>query len=205
MDDFIETPRFPTAISYGSAGGPGFKTFVFNGHSAIETRRLDWNQVKARYTINEAIKDMADFDTVRAYFYNCRGKAVGFRFKDWADFQATDEVLGTGDGVNRVFYLKKLYGAGSVFEYSRRIFKPVSGTVVPKVDGVSVAATIDTTLGTVTYSVPNTPADGTVITATFEFDVPVRFDTDDMATSYEGFELQTWNSIPLVEVPFTDA
>jgi uncharacterized protein (TIGR02217 family) len=200
MQDFLETPRFPTTISIGSAGGPGFKTFVFTGASGVEGATLQWDQARARYQIEQTNLSEADMNTIRNLFYACRGRAVGFRFKDWADYTFTDENIGTGDGVTRVFYLKKAYGS-----YSRRLFKPVSGTVTVKINGTPNAATIDTTLGTVTFTVPDTPPAAAVITASGQFDVPVRFDTDAMEVSFDGYDLRTWKNLGLVEIKFVDA
>jgi uncharacterized protein (TIGR02217 family) len=36
------------------------------------------------------------------------------------------------------------------------------------------------------------------ITADFEFDVPVRFDTDHMAVTIESYRLHAWQQIPIV-------
>ena len=44
------------------------------------------------------------------------------------------------------------------------------------------------------------PAAGVEITADFEFDVPVRFDTDHMAVTIETFRLHRWQQIPIVEL-----
>jgi uncharacterized protein (TIGR02217 family) len=38
------------------------------------------------------------------------------------------------------------------------------------------------------------------VTAGFEFDVPVRFDTDHMAVTIETFRLHRWQQIPIVEL-----
>ena len=44
------------------------------------------------------------------------------------------------------------------------------------------------------------PAEGTGITAGFEFDVPVRFDTDGIKTSVESFQAGTVPHVPVIEV-----
>jgi uncharacterized protein (TIGR02217 family) len=44
------------------------------------------------------------------------------------------------------------------------------------------------------------PALGVEVTSDFEFDVPVRFDTDHMAVTIETYRLQAWQQIPIVEV-----
>jgi uncharacterized protein (TIGR02217 family) len=38
------------------------------------------------------------------------------------------------------------------------------------------------------------------VSAGFEFDVPVRFDTDHMAVTIETYQLQNWQEIPIVEL-----
>jgi hypothetical protein len=59
--------------------------------------------------------------TLIAFFRARRGAARGFRLKDPTDFSsngmvgapgATDQVIGTGDGVNATFALTKTYGLG---------------------------------------------------------------------------------------------
>ena len=52
---------------------------------------------------------------------------------------------------------------------------------------------LDDTTGIIT-TVTNT------LTVDFEFDVPVRFDTDQMDLSVESYGASSWGSIPLIEV-----
>lgn len=199
MDSFIETPRFDDIIAYGSAGGPTFNNFVFEGDSGIEGIVENWQVVKCRYNIEHAIRDKKDFEAVRAFFYNAYGRARGFRFKDHFDYQGVNEPCGgVVNGVNAAFTLMKRYTSGA-FSFDRRIYKPVTGTVTAKVDGSPAALSgIDYTTGTITLSAA--PLVGSVVTASFEFDVPVRFDTDQLSISYEGFELQNSSGITLVEL-----
>jgi uncharacterized protein (TIGR02217 family) len=82
----------------------------------------------------------------------------------------------------------------------RTITKPVAGTVKVYLDGAEQLAgwSVDTTTGLVTFGVP--PALGVEVTADFEFDVPVRFDTDHMAVTIETYRLHSWQQIPIVEL-----
>ena len=57
---------------------------------------------------------------------------------------------------------------------------------------------VDTTTGLVTFGMP--PALGVEVTADFEFDVPVRFDTDHKAVTIETCQLHNWQQIPIVEL-----
>ena len=203
MDSFIETPRLPDTISYGSSGGPSFKTFVFTGDSGRDGLVQGWERVKARYDVQYAIRDIVDLRAVVNMFYNCRGKAVGFRFKDHSDFVATDEpCIGLVNGVNTTFRLQKRYTSGAL-SFDRRIFKPVAGTLSVEKNGSGIGFTsFNTTTGVFTLS--SAPIISDVITASFQFDVPVRFDTDEMMVSRENHELLTWDSIPLVEIILED-
>lgn len=202
MVDFIESPRFPDGISYGSSGGPGFKTHIFDGHTGIEQRSQIWSIARGRWDVSHGIKDKEDMDVLRAFFYNVRGRAIGFRFKDWGDYEMIDEQIGVGDGTTRVFDFIKTYTGGN--PYVRRIFKPVAGTVVVKVNDVVVNTgfTVSTTLGRVTFNDNplNIPPDTHTVKVTCEFDVPVRFDTDQMVASHDGWLAESWGSIPIVEL-----
>ena len=77
-----------------------------------------------------------------------RGKAYGFRFKDWTDYKATGQLLGTGDGAIKAFQLVKRYPSGSIIEV-RTITKPVTSTVRAYKDGVEQLAgwSVDVTTG----------------------------------------------------------
>jgi uncharacterized protein (TIGR02217 family) len=82
----------------------------------------------------------------------------------------------------------------------RTIAKPVAGTAKVYLDGTLQASgwSVDTTTGLVTFSLP--PALGVEVTADFEFDVPVRFDTDHMAVTIDSYRLHSWHQIPIVEL-----
>ena len=80
----------------------------------------------------------------------------------------------------------------------RTIAKPVAGTVRVAVDGVETAVTTDTTTGLVSFAAA--PAAGAVLTAGFEFDTPVRFDTDQLAINLASFNAGEIPSIPIVEI-----
>ena len=129
------------------------------------------------WDVASGLKKQAQIDELIAFFRARRGKAYGFRFKDWTDYKASGQLLGTGDDVLTQFQLVKHYPSGSVIEV-RTITKPVAGTVKVYLDGVEQLSgwSVDTTTGLVTFS--TAPALGVEVTADFEFDVPVRFDTD---------------------------
>ncbi|MDO9638800.1 MAG: DUF2460 domain-containing protein [Pseudotabrizicola sp.] len=202
--------RFPANLSFGSVGGPERRTDVVtlvNGH---EERNTPWAHSRRRYEAGASLRTLDDIDALIAFFEARRGKMHGFRWKDWADYKScapslqptpTDQVIGTGDGVQTVFSLSKTYRSGTQ-TYARRITKPVAGTVLvsvardPKVEGLEF--TVDPTLGEVSFAVP--PDLGVTVYAGFEFDVPVRFDTDMIMTSIASFQAGEVPDVPVVEV-----
>ena len=98
------------------------------------------------------------------------------------------------------FQLVKRYGSG-LRDHVRVISKPVAGSVVVAVNGTPTANfTLDATAGLVTFLAGSIPGVGVEVTAGFEFDVPVRFDTDQLSINLQNFAAGDIPEIPVVEV-----
>lgn len=201
---FDETPRFPDDISLGSKGGPEFSTAILQLASGYEKRNQNWIMALHRYNIAYGIKDAADMDVVRAFFFARGGRFRGFRIKDWADYTVGATTLSVaGDGIETDFQLEKQYTSGSI-TYVRNLIKPISGTLsgvtvnaVPQTEGVDF--TVDYTTGIMTFGTPPGSGHAVAITA-LEFDVPVRFDTDMLDVEHEFWEIQSVPNIPITEI-----
>ena len=200
---------FPENISYGSAGGPKFKTTIFVADSGYEQRNVDWSATRAEYDVSQSIKSQAQMDALTQFFFNRKGRAYGFRFKDWNDFQISQQVIGCGDGLTTEFQITKLYTSaqaesGETYYYTRTLTKinwdTISGVTVNSVVKTAPGDyTVDHNTGIITFTVA--PAYGAQVKiGAGEFHVPVRFDTDHLDAAHEFWETQTWGQIPLVEV-----
>ena len=202
--------RFPANLSFGSVGGPERRTEVVTLQNGHEERNTPWAHSRRRYDAGVGLRSLDDVEALIAFFEARRGRLHGFRWKDWSDYKscpasrapsALDQVIGTGDGVQRVFRLQKTYRSGEQV-YVRPVVKPVLGSVLvavaqdPKVEGLEFV--VDPATGLVTFE--TAPALGTEISAGFEFDVPVRFDTDHIQTSVASFQAGDVPSVPVVEV-----
>jgi uncharacterized protein (TIGR02217 family) len=198
MSGFHEV-RFADNIASGAMVGSEFATTVVATGGDHEKRNVDWTQARGRWDVASGFKKQAQIDELIAFFRARRGRAYGFRFKDWTDYKATGQLLGTGDDVLTQFQLAKHYPSGSVIEV-RTITKPVAGTVKVYRDGIEQLSgwSIDTTTWLVTFGTASELA--VDVTIDFEFDVPVRFDTDHMAVTIETYRLHAWQQIPIVEV-----
>jgi uncharacterized protein (TIGR02217 family) len=204
--------RFPVEIGIRSRGGPERRTDIVTLGSGREERNARWANAKRRYDAGYGVRSLASLSQVVAFFEERRGRLYGFRFRDRMDFrsslngtppQITDQTLGNGTGTRAVFSLIKTYG-GAFAPYQRPIAKPVAASVLVAVAGQAKTAgthyTLDAATGTVTFTAGNLPANGAAVTAGFEFDVPVRFDTDRLEIDLASFEAGEIPSIPLIEI-----
>ena len=200
--------RFPDNIARGARGGPERRTQIVELSSGDEERNASWANSRRRYDVAYGIRRADDLAAVVAFFEARNGRLHGFRFKDWADYKSglpsqapgpQDQLIGDGDGATSVFQLVKRYSSGSQ-TWTRVITKPVAGTVRIALGGVEQTSgwSVDTTTGLVSFD--TAPASGVAITAGYEFDVPVRFDSDTLDVTLDIERLGSITSIPLLEI-----
>lgn len=202
--------QFPTGISKGSSGGPRRMTDVVTLRSGFEQRNSIWAHSRRRYNAGLGLQDIKNLYEVLEFFEARRGRLHGFRWKDWADYKSGDPITGTttgdvqigvGDNTEDQFQLIKVYSdtAGS---YTRTIRKPVAGTVKVALNGAAQTEgthfSVDSTTGILTFASP--PGNAVVITAGFEFDVPVRFDQDEIIVNVEQFNAGAVPDIDVLEI-----
>lgn len=155
----VDEVSFPVDLSRGASGGPEWRTVLVTSASGAEQRVQQWADPRSAWTITVDQRDVASFQTLLAFWYARRGRARGFRFKDWSDYAATNEPLYPagqnsanpvkGSGMAQ---LVKSY-ADTVLPYTRNIYKPVSGTVSLRKNGSALGGiSVDTTTGLVTLA-----------------------------------------------------
>jgi uncharacterized protein (TIGR02217 family) len=199
MNGFHEV-RFPEKISYGAQGGPKYAVEITKTKAGYEQRNLNIPEGLCQYDVAHGVKKRQQYNELLAFFRARKGKLYGFRYKDWLDYKAFDQTIGIGDGSTTTFQLIKTY-ADDVGTDIRTINKPVPNTVIVYVNGILYSTddwSCDYTTGLITFT--TAPIKAAAITADFEFDVPVRFDIDQMAASYDDFQAINWKNISLVEV-----
>lgn len=204
--------RFPTAISFGATGGPERRTEVVTLGSGREERNSSWVHSRRRYNAGLGIMTLDDIHEVLSFFEARHGRLYGFRWKDHADFCSSvpgaaplpgDQIIGTGNGTIAGFDLVKTYQSGSQ-TYVRSVTKPVSGSVRVAVNGlekiVGTHFTLDEGAGRINFLSGSVPAASAVVTAGFEFDIPVRFDTDYLEINILAFKAGSIPNIPVIEI-----
>ncbi len=208
MTDFHDV-SFPWHLAFGASGGPERQTEITQLGSGAERRNSRHYNSRRRYQASLGIKTYQQAIEILSFFEARRGWLYSFRFRDRLDFTtampdkeitATDQIIGTGDGQQTEFALIKTY-ADSAGDYHRRITKPVTDTLLLALDGVAVDTSnysVDPLTGKIIFNSPS--PSGAVVTAGFEFDVPVRFDTDRLDITLDDFQSVQITDVPLIEV-----
>ena len=200
--------RFPVNIGRSARGGPQRRTQIVALTSGHEERNASWAASRRRYDVSYGIRRADDLAEVVAFFEARLGRLYGFRFKDWSDYKScvpsqavgfADQVLGEGDGEATTFQLRKRYGSPALGIW-RPIRKPAEATVRIGINGTEQTSgwSVDLATGKVTFD--GAPGADLEVTAGFEFDVPVRFESDLMDVVLDFERVGTIPSIPLVEL-----
>lgn len=199
--------RFPTDISYGSVGGPGFKTSIVTSVTGREQRNGEWATARGQYDVRYGIKTDAEIAQVIKFFYARNAMLYSFRYKDWTDYFVEEQnMLVFASGTSTYQFFKRYSDDGGT--YDRTLTKLVDGSLEGiKVNGVAsdlatIDATIDYDTGIMTIGGSTTLTDGDIVSVDYiEFDVLCRFDIDYLPVTVEEWQQNTVSSIPLVEVP----
>lgn len=221
--------RFPEDISYGATGGPKFNTTVIELASGFEQRNINWSNSRAEYDVSHGLKDEEGYHRLLSFFYERKGKAFGFRFKDHMDYVIKNQEIIPLDNNGSIYQIYKLYSFDfsnniALTPYRRDIKKLVMGSVRIYSDeycNTIVASDINNKYENIRYDAVNVQNNNIVYTISYndgiitvnsdnilhesiflscEFDVPVRFDIDEMKANIEYYNTYNWQNIPLVEV-----
>lgn len=196
--------RFPLSIGLDARGGPERRTEIVTLNSGREERNAVWRDSRRRWDAAPGVRSQADLARLIAFFEARQGRLHAFRFTDPFDHGSAlsgaapgplDQVIGTGDGATSRFQLTKTY-ADAASQWRRLITHPQAQSVRAATDGLETGFDLESD-GWIVFDTP--PADGALITAGFRFDVPTRFDADQIEASLEsGAALIA--SVPLLEV-----
>lgn len=228
ISEFVED-RFPLDIAWGAVGGPEWFTVVATTSSGFEQRNVNWENARGRWNVAHELKTHAQLDALIAFFRACRGKAVGFRFRDWTDYSTdmpntvgsnaqladpdglppdgtmTPVQFGTASGVLTEYQLYKPYQLAVSGEiYLRPIRKPIDGALRVYVNDVLQVegGGDDFTVDYTTGIISfNSPlVSSDAMTWDGLYDIPVRFDEDHMPISMSFFEASDWQGIEILEL-----
>lgn len=198
---FIEE-RLSDCVAAGFQVVPAYKTGIVESDNGDEDRNMDRTKAKRRLSCSWRNFSRADFDDLNEMFHVAAGSWLGFRFKDWTDFQVVGGSLGVAPSGSTAVQLVKIYGPRGGQSRTRIIKKPVAGTVtVYQDDGagnfIAKLGAIDTTTG---LFIPTTAwTAGRALRADFEFDIAVRFVSDEFPATFESSQNYITANAELIE------
>lgn len=187
-------------FAYGWEGSPRFRTLINELQNGDEYRNAEW--IEARHEYNASFLNISKeaYREVKKMFMVCRGMLNAFRFIDVLDYQATDETFGTGDGLTAEYQLSKVSTVDGV-DYTRNVYA-LAATPTIYIDGVPTSAfTVNPRNGKILFDTP--PSIGEVLSWTGEFDIWVRFTTDNIPFTLDSIDA-TNGQIGVIEVPAPD-
>lgn len=196
--------RFPEDVSWGSSGGPQFKTQIFESFRGYEKRNIDWAQPMMRFNVAYGVKTDVQTLSVLNFFNARQGRAYGFRYKHWGNYRIRNGAIATGDGFSTRLPIWKFYGFQGARMY-KRLRKIVPGSVLNVglgavgglVEGVDYNINYDTGEIALNFA----PGYGFPVYAeVLEFDEPVRFEEDSMQAIIDGFNNQSLSDLGLIGV-----
>jgi uncharacterized protein (TIGR02217 family) len=188
----------PAWIAYGATGGPEWGTALFAAPGGWEQRAQMFAQVRGRWDVSFINVSKAQA-TVLVDFFRAvaHGRAGSFCFTDWRDYTFAN-VIGTGDGTTSAFQLVKVYTSGTL-SYARPLTRPIVSRLVVTVNGVLTSAyTVTEPGGMVQFDAP--PPSGAVIHASGDFEVLVRFETDQLMVTCVAPNVFSCAGLGLVEL-----
>lgn len=197
--------RLDEDVEKGAIGGPEFRTLLLELSSGFEKRNVEWERARGKWDLSYGMDTKANQEAVLAFFYARYGRAYGFRFKDWTDYQVgssstdTPQEVGTGTGSADKFQAYRRYTSGA-YTFNRPLTRLVSGTVRVFLDGVEQMSgwTVDVDTGVITFTAA--PGLGVSVGVICEFDVPVRFDMDHLPIEAERDDAFAYPEVPIVEL-----
>lgn len=197
---FYDSLIFPEKISFGAQGGPTWLTQIVVTGGGEEYRNQPNRNQRCVFNVGHAARKEDTFSLVANFFWRCRGRMHGFRYKDWTDYTSIqNQGLGVFIPLTGTTFqaYKQYYGVGSP-TYERKIQKL---SVIPTlIGGTAVTPVWDLNTGILTV------ASGTPANWSGSFHIPMRFDIDEAEFNIinrnvsEGLILG-WQSIPLKEIP----
>jgi uncharacterized protein (TIGR02217 family) len=202
----FDNVRFPDSIAQGAQIIAGFSTSVIVSSGGREQRVANWSLPRRMYNVGTGLQRRTDTATLNAFFIARSGRLRAFRFKDWSDYQLTRQSIGTTNGTLATYQVFKRYSSGGV-NADRPLTRLVSATVRCWVNDTerSIGAggndfQVNIETGVITLGATLAATTGQAVEAACDFDVPVRFDSDDIALTQRSHEIGEWPDVPVVEI-----
>lgn len=196
--------KLSDAVEQGAAGGALFNNSHVRLRSGHRRTNINWSQFLGRWDIAygimamEATQSALFIHEIRDFYNSKQGSAIGFRYKDWSDFEIGDfdnpttdnQSIGTGNDSLTTFQPFKRYLDSASNLFDQTINKITTGRVAVLEDNVVQADpgdySINLNTGLITFVVA--PAGGVDVQVALDFEKPVHFMEDNLAITVQNFQ-----------------
>jgi uncharacterized protein (TIGR02217 family) len=201
MQELFLDINFPKKICHFERNIVEFFTIVQKAKNGSENRVILNDIGCMKYVIEGGMMKKSDIETISNFFRIVKGRGFSFRFFDENDNSAIDEIL---EKISEDTYqLIKTYKF-SDFLAKKNITKPIQNTVILKSEeGVLIENTdyiVQHLTGNIKILNPKFLANIQNIRATFNFDVEVRFENDELKISQDKFNNFYLNELTMTEI-----
>ena len=177
---FLES-RMSARIERGAKGGPTNrgrrKVYSTSGRM---NQVFEWSAPISEFDISHGILLPDGYAEIEAMWHVIHFTPYsGFRFRNWADYQAVKANTTLTNIVSNTYQLQRKHTFASI-TYKRNIYKPNAGVTVYDSSDVACTASVNTATGIATVT------SGTPSYWTGTFDIPVTFKDNDLMMRLDG-------------------
>lgn len=177
---FLES-RMSARIERGAKGGPTNrgrrKVYSTSGKM---NQVFEWSAPISEFDISHGILLPDGYAEIEAMWHVIHFTPYsGFRFRNWADYQAVKANSTLTNIVSNTYQLQRKHTFASI-TYKRNIYKPNAGVTIYDSSDVACTASVNTATGIATV------ASGTPSYWIGTFDIPVTFKDNDLMMRLDG-------------------
>lgn len=177
---FLES-RMSARIERGAKGGPTNrgrrKVYSTSGRM---NQVFEWSAPISEFDISHGILLPDGYAEIDAMWHVIHFTPYsGFRFRNWADYQAVKANTTLTNIVSNTYQLQRKHTFASI-TYKRNIYKPNAGVTVYDSSDVACTASVNTATGIATVT------SGTPSYWIGTFDIPVTFKDNDLMMRLDG-------------------
>ena len=188
---------FPESISMKSSYIIEYNTIINKSKNGNELRISNYDYPLLSYNVINDIKTKKELEDIINFFKLVKGRAYGFKFKDWLDYKVINQNIAVADGEQKDFQLIKTYNINNKLQ-TRKITKPKQVSIFINNQNITTNISINYENGIITFNTP--PEKDTIISASFEFYVPVRFDNDKIEIVMKNEKVGEIKDLKIVEL-----
>jgi len=205
--------RLQDVLRVGGGGSAEYSTQLMTTASGFEHRNARWAGPRRRYEVHIGTRPISELRALQTFFLERCGRLHGFLWRDFIDYRSrgllsprgNDQPMKRMTPDGRVWAFFKGLRDESQTKRVRRIFKPLAASVKVAHNRRSISSdqyVVHAVHGLIAFRSGYYRTES--VQAGFDFDVPVRFDTDRLEIRMVTDLAGTCEPIPLVEIQLSE-